>query len=125
MVRRFFTEYAKQQLLLSGFKTDGKDWGFDNHYQFFKFHKKDGYVWLLKNYNPHSENIACMIGDPDDGGHNPNIISVACSYGNGTWITQNMNVELLLEMICNNEPETWIKNFSEYETNRILGVLND
>ena len=125
MDRRFFINYAEQQLRLTGFKTDGKDWGLDKHYKFFKFHKKDGYVWLLENYEPHTEHIACIIGDPDDGGVNPNILGIACSYNNGKWITQNMNAELLLEMICHNEPETWIKIFSEYEANRILGVLND
>lgn len=124
MARRFFTEHAKQQLLLSGFETSGKDWGLDKYYQFWKFYKKDGHVWLLKNYDPHTENIACMVGDPDDGGFNPNSLGIACSFNNGKWITQNMDAELLLDMICRNEPETWIKIFSEYEANRILGVLD-
>ena len=32
MVRRFFINYAEQQLRLTGFKTDGKDWGLSIQY---------------------------------------------------------------------------------------------
>ena len=112
-------------LVKAGFKKDPKDYGSsrgNTGYYHFKYYKRCGEVWVMKSYDNDEHYIGCLIRDEETEKH---IMAVACSYDGGRWIVINMDLRLLLVKICRNEPETWIKVFSEYGAEETLKVLND
>ena len=112
-------------LVKAGFKKDPQDYGTSRNsagYYHFKYYKRCGEVWVMKSYDEDEHYIGCLIRDEE--AKKP-IMAVACNYDGGRWIMINMDLRLLLVKICRNEPETWIKVFSEYSAEEILKVLDD
>lgn len=119
-------KFIEKYLFKAGFEKDPKDYGTSRNsthgYYYFKYYKRCGEVWIMKTYDEDEIYIGCLIRDEE--AEKP-IMAVACSYDGGRWIVIDMDLRLLLVNICRNEPETWIKIFSEYGTNDILKVLDD
>lgn len=113
-------KFIEKYLVKAGFEKDPVNHG--NGYCHYKYYKRCGAVWVMKNYDDNNIYIGCLLCNEET--RKP-AMAVACSYDGGRWIVINMDLRLLLVKICRNEPETWIKVFSEYGAEETLKVLDD
>lgn len=111
--------YYRVHLTNAGFEEDPKDYGTAS-FGFRKFYKPGYEVWILKDYTNQHLDISCMKCERRKAPE----INIACTYKNYTFMIQEVDLTDLFKIVCKHEPETWIKVFSEYNTNSILGVLD-
>lgn len=111
--------YYKVHFTNAGFEEDSKDYGLSS-FSFRKFYKTGYEVWLLKNHTNQHLDISCAKGERNKVPE----INIACTYKNYTYMVQEADLNTLFKIICKHESETWIRVFTEYNTNRILGVLD-
>ena len=111
--------YYMVHLTNAGFEEDSNDYG-TAAFSFRKFYKPGYEVWILKDYTNQHLDICCVKCER---GKIPEI-NIACTYKNSTFMVEKTDLNSLFKIICKHEPETWIKVFAEFNTNRILGVLD-
>ena len=111
--------YYRVHLINAGFEEYSTDYGTES-FNFRRFYKSGYEVWILKdNTNQHLDMscVKCVRGKALE-------INIACTYKNSRFLVEEVDLNTLFKIVCKHEPETWIKVFAEFNTNRILGVLN-